>query len=135
MGVSCVNALSSHLHVRVFREGKIFEQEYSCGKPLYDVRVIGDSDKTGTETTFLPDNTIFQVSEYNYETLENRVRELSYLNKGISITLTDERTPDEDGKFRSQTFFSEGGLKEFVRFIDGPPTLAKTRSGFGSPAR
>lgn len=119
VGVSCVNALSSHLHVKVFREGKIFEQEYSCGKPLYDVRVIGDSDKTGTETTFLPDNTIFQVSEYNYETLENRVRELSYLNKGISISLTDERTPDEDGKFRTETFLSEGGLKEFVRFIDG----------------
>jgi DNA gyrase subunit B len=119
VGVSCVNALSKHLHVRVFREGQIFEQEYSAGKPLYDVRVIGESDKRGTEVTFTPDDSIFQVSEYNFETLENRVRELSFLNKGIRLVLTDEREADEDGKFRTETFFSEGGLKEFVRFIDG----------------
>ncbi len=119
VGVSCVNALSKHLHVRVFREGKIFEQEYSCGKPLYEVRVIGESDKTGTEVTFTPDDSIFQVSEYNFETLQNRVRELSFLNKGIRLSLTDEREADEDGKFHSEEFYSEGGLKEFVRFIDG----------------
>lgn len=119
VGVSCVNALSKHLHVRVFREGKIFEQEYSEGKPLYDVKITGDSDITGTEVTFTPDDTIFQVSEYNFETLENRVRELAFLNKGITLHLIDEREPDEEGNFRKETFHSEGGLKEFVRFIDG----------------
>ena len=119
VGVSCVNALSKLLHVRVFREGKIFEQEYSAGKPLYSVKVTGDSDITGTEVTFTPDDSIFQVSEYNYETLQNRVRELSYLNKGITIHLIDEREKDEEGNYRKETFHSQGGLKEFVRFIDG----------------
>jgi DNA gyrase subunit B len=119
VGVSCVNALSKLLHVRVFREGKIFEQEYSAGKPLYTVKVTGDSDITGTEVTFTPDDSIFQVSEYNYETLQNRVRELSYLNKGITIHLIDEREKDEEGNYRKETFHSQGGLKEFVRFIDG----------------
>jgi DNA gyrase subunit B len=119
VGVSCVNALSKLLHVRVFREGKIFEQEYSAGKPLYSVKVTGESDITGTEVTFTPDDSIFQVSEYNYETLQNRVRELSYLNKGITIHLIDEREKDEEGNYRSETFHSQGGLKEFVRFIDG----------------
>lgn len=119
VGVSCVNALSSLLHVRVFREGKIFEQEYSAGKPLYDVRVIGESTKTGTEVTFTPDNTIFQVSEYNYETLQNRLRELAFLNKGISLTITDEREANEDGTYPQEVFYSEGGLREFVKFIDG----------------
>lgn len=119
VGVSCVNALSSHLKVRVFREGKIFQQEYNIGKPLYDVKVVGESDKRGTEVTFQPDDTIFQATEYNYETLQNRLRELAYLNKGISLTLTDERTRDENGEFRTEVFFSEGGLKEFVTFIDG----------------
>ncbi|MBS3915252.1 MAG: DNA topoisomerase (ATP-hydrolyzing) subunit B [Bacteroidetes bacterium] len=119
VGVSCVNALSKHLHARVFREGKVFEQEYSAGKPLYDVKITGDSEIRGTEVTFTPDDSIFQVSEYNFETLENRVRELSFLNKGIRLTLTDEREPDEEGNFLSKTFLSEGGLKEFVRFIDG----------------
>lgn len=119
VGVSCVNALSKLLHVRVFREGKIFEQEYSAGKPLYSVKVTGESDITGTEVTFTPDDSIFQVSEYNYETLQNRVRELSYLNKGITIHLIDEREKDEEGNYRKETFHSQGGLKEFVRFIDG----------------
>lgn len=119
VGVSCVNALSSHLKVRVFREGKIFQQEYNIGKPLYDVKVVGESDQRGTEVTFLPDDTIFQATEYNYETLQNRLRELAYLNKGISLTLTDERTKDENGEFRSEVFYSQGGLKEFVTFIDG----------------
>lgn len=119
VGVSCVNALSSHLKVRVFREGQIFQQEYSIGKPLYEVKVVGESDQRGTEVTFQPDDTIFQVTEYNYETLQNRLRELAYLNKGIRLTLTDERTKDENGEYHTETFFSEGGLKEFVTFIDG----------------
>lgn len=119
VGVSCVNALSSHLKVRVFREGQIFQQEYNIGKPLYDVKVVGETDQRGTEVTFQPDDSIFQVTEYNYETLQNRLRELAYLNKGIRLTLTDERIKDEEGKFHTETFFSEGGLKEFVTFIDG----------------
>lgn len=119
VGVSCVNALSTHLSVRVFREGKIWQQEYSCGKPLYDVKVVGETDQRGTEVTFTPDGSIFQSTVYNFETLENRLRELAYLNKGISLTLTDRREPAEDGSFRSQTFFSEGGLREFVQFLDG----------------
>lgn len=120
VGVSCVNALSKHLHARVFRDGKVFEQEYSEGKPLYSVKETGTTDITGTEVTFTPDDSIFQVTEFNYETLQNRVRELSFLNKGIRLVLTDERETDEEtGQFRSETFYSEGGLKEFVRFIDG----------------
>jgi len=119
VGVSCVNALSTHLNVRVFREGKIFQQEYSIGKPLYDVKVIGESDQRGTEVTFQPDDTIFQATEYNFETLQNRLRELAYLNKGIKLSLTDEREALEDGSFHSEIFFSEGGLKEFVTYIDG----------------
>ena len=119
VGVSCVNALSKHLTVRVFREGKIFQQEYQIGKPLYDVRVVGESDQRGTEVTFTPDDTIFQVTEYQFDTLQNRLRELAYLNKGIRLVLTDERNKDEEGNFHSETFFSQGGLKEFVGFIDG----------------
>ncbi|MFN4915016.1 MAG: DNA topoisomerase (ATP-hydrolyzing) subunit B [Sphingomonadales bacterium] len=119
VGVSCVNALSKHLKVRVFREGKIFQQEYQIGKPLYDVKVVGESDQRGTEVTFTPDDTIFQVTEYQFDTLQNRLRELAYLNKGIRLVLTDERNKDEEGNFHTETFFSEGGLKEFVGFIDG----------------
>jgi DNA gyrase subunit B len=119
VGVSCVNALSKHLTVRVFREGKIFQQEYQIGKPLYDVKVVGESDQRGTEVTFTPDDTIFQVTEYQFDTLQNRLRELAYLNKGIRLVLTDERNKDEEGNFHSETFFSQGGLKEFVGFIDG----------------
>jgi DNA gyrase subunit B len=119
VGVSCVNALSKHLKVRVFREGKIFQQEYQIGKPLYDVKVVGESDQRGTEVTFTPDDTIFQATEYQFDTLQNRLRELAYLNKGIRLVLTDERNKDEEGNFHSETFFSEGGLKEFVGFIDG----------------
>lgn len=119
VGVSCVNALSKHLKVRVFREGKIFQQEYQIGKPLYDVKVVGESEQRGTEVTFTPDDTIFQVTEYQFDTLQNRLRELAYLNKGIRLVLTDERNKDEEGNFHSETFFSEGGLKEFVGFIDG----------------
>ncbi|UPT67208.1 MAG: DNA topoisomerase (ATP-hydrolyzing) subunit B [Sphingobacteriales bacterium JAD_PAG50586_3] len=118
VGVSCVNALSSHLKVVVYRNGKIFTQEYSCGKPLFDVKEIGTTDKRGTEVTFLPDNTIFTVSEYNYDTLASRLRELAYLNKGIVLTITDERNTNDDGSFVTDTFHSQGGLREFVTYLD-----------------
>jgi DNA gyrase subunit B len=118
VGVSCVNALSTHLRATVRREGKIFEQEYSIGKPLYDVKVIGESSETGTEVTFKPDSSIFEFTEYNYDTLAARMRELAFLNKGITITLTDKRVEDENGKHVMNTFFSEGGLKEFAQYLD-----------------
>jgi len=118
VGVSCVNALSIHLKTVVQREGKIFCQEYSKGKPLYDVKVIGESDKTGTSQTFLPDNTIFTESVYHYDILSARLRELAYLNKGVRLTITDEREKNEKGEFISDSFLSEGGLKEFVLYLD-----------------
>ncbi len=118
VGVSCVNALSTHLKTVVQREGKIFTQEYSKGKPLFDVKVIGESDKTGTSQTFLPDNTIFTESVYHYSILTARLRELAYLNKGVRLTITDEREKNEKGEFISDSFFSEGGLKEFVAYLD-----------------
>lgn len=117
VGVSCVNALSIHMRTEVHREGKVFEQEYSIGKPLYAVREIGVSDKTGTIQTFQPDGTIFEDTEYNYETLAARMRELAFLNKGIKITLTDMREV-EDGKPLETIFLSEGGLNEFVQYLD-----------------
>ena len=120
VGVSCVNALSSHLKATVYRDGKIWEQEYERGKTLYPVKSVGESTETGTIVTFVPDNTIFtQTTEYNYETLSNRMRELSYLNKGITITLTDKRNKDEKGEFISEVFHSDEGLKEFIKFLDG----------------
>jgi DNA gyrase subunit B len=118
VGVSCVNALSEMLHVTVFREGKIFEQEYERGHPKYSVRVVGDSKKRGTTVEFLPDKQIFQVSEYNYETIATRLRELSFLNPKIRITLTDYREKDEKGDPKQEEFYSEGGLGEFVAYID-----------------
>lgn len=118
VGVSCVNALSKHLRVVVNREGKQYEQEYQCGKPMYPVREIGPTEKRGTEVTFTPDDSIFIVHEYNYSTLASRIRELSFLNKGIRLTITDLREKDEAGNSITETFFSEGGLKEFVRYID-----------------
>jgi len=118
VGVSCVNALSSHLTVKVYREGKIFIQEYEIGKPMYPVKEIGVSDRTGTETTFLADNTIFITSVYVYEILTSRLRELSYLNKGITLTITDKREKDENGNYINDTFFSKDGLKEFVNYLD-----------------
>jgi DNA gyrase subunit B len=118
VGVSCVNALSIHLKTVVQREGKIFCQEYSKGKPLYDVKVIGESDKTGTSQTFLPDNTIFTESVFHYDILTARLRELAYLNKGVRLTITDEREKNEKGEFISDSFFSQGGLKEFVAYLD-----------------
>jgi DNA gyrase subunit B len=122
VGVSCVNALSIHLRVEIHREGKIFEQEYSEGKPLYPVRVIGDSEKTGTFIHFKPDATIFTVTEYKYETVATRLRELSFLNKGIRITLEDKREEDENGVFRGEEFHSEIGLNEFVLYLEGTRT-------------
>ncbi|MDP4283811.1 MAG: DNA topoisomerase (ATP-hydrolyzing) subunit B [Bacteroidota bacterium] len=118
VGVSCVNALSNEFHVVVNRDGKTFEQEYVKGIPQYKVREIGDSDKTGTTIRFLPDNSIFIVSVYNREILEGRLRELSFLNKKIKIILNDLREKDEEGKTYSKTFFSEGGIVEFVELID-----------------
>ncbi|MGY3794942.1 DNA topoisomerase (ATP-hydrolyzing) subunit B [uncultured Aquimarina sp.] len=120
VGVSCVNALSDHLHAIVHKDGKIWEQEYERGKPLYPVKSTGDTDFNGTIVTFKPDATIFQQTlEYNYDTLASRMRELAYLNKGITINLTDKRHTDDDGNFVSETFHSEEGLKEFVKFLDG----------------
>ncbi|HBX52887.1 MAG: DNA gyrase subunit B [Bacteroidetes bacterium RIFOXYA12_FULL_35_11] len=118
VGVSCVNALSKHLRVEVHREGKIFEQEFACGKPLYSVRTIGESDKTGTIVTFLPDDSIFITSEYKFEILASRLRELSFLNKRIKLNLTDKRVQDEQGNYLTQLFYSERGLVEFVEFLD-----------------
>ena len=118
VGVSCVNALSTHMTTNVFRNGKVYQQEYSCGQPLYSVKEVGESDRTGTRQTFWPDGSIFTVTTYKYETLQNRLRELAYLNKGITITLTDLREKDEEGNPRTETFHSEEGVKEFVRFLN-----------------
>ena len=118
VGVSCVNALSIMLRVEVRREGKLFEQEYSIGKPLYAVREIGTSDETGTTVHFKPDDSIFTISEYKYETVANRLRELSFLNKGITLTLCDLRNVNEDGSSDTEVFKSEGGLTEFVTYLD-----------------
>ncbi len=119
VGVSCVNALSDHLHAVVHKDGKVWEQEYERGKPLYPVKSTGDTDFNGTIVTFRPDPTIFQQTlEYNYDTLASRMRELSFLNKGITITLTDKRHTDDKGDFVSEVFHSNEGLKEFVRFLD-----------------
>ena len=118
VGVSCVNALSIHLRAEVHRDGQIFEQEYSIGKPLYDVRVIGESKEHGTQVTFKPDGSIFEFTTYNYDTIAARLRELAFLNKGITIYLTDLRHFDEKGLPISNKFFSEGGLKEFAQYLD-----------------
>ncbi len=119
VGVSCVNALSTSLIATVNRNGKVYQQKYSEGKALTEVKEIGTTDERGTEVFFQPDHTIFQELVYNYDTLAARLRELSFLNKGITITLTDERQKNEDGTPVSETFHSEGGLKEFVEYIDG----------------
>ena len=120
VGVSCVNALSTHLTALVYREGKIWTQEYEQGKPLFDVKIIGESDKRGTTVIFHPDPEIFTLTtEYKFETLASRLRELAFLNKGIRLSLTDERQTNEDGTYVREDFFSEGGLKEFVKYLDG----------------
>ncbi len=118
VGVSCVNALSTYLRAEVRRQGKIFMQEYSCGKPTTELQVIGESDTTGTSVTFLPDDSIFTATVYDYNTLANRLRDLAFLNAGITLTLTDRRNKEESGEFRSETFHSDTGLEEFVRYID-----------------
>ncbi len=118
VGVSCVNALSEMLKATVYRDGKIYEQEYNIGKPQYPVREIGTTTENGTEIHFRPDHTIFESVVYVYETLANRLRELAYLNKGIKISLIDLREMDDDGKPRHDNYFSEGGLYEFVQFLD-----------------
>ncbi len=120
VGVSCVNALSQHLRATVFRDGKIWEQEYERGKPLYPVKSIGNTDKRGTTVTFTPDLTIFTLtSEYTYDTLASRMRELAYLNKGIRMILIDKRHKKEDGEYEGDSFYSTEGLKEFVQYLDG----------------
>ena len=122
VGVSCVNALSSHMTTNVFRNGKIYQQEYACGKPLYAVKEIGTTDITGTRQTFWPDASIFVTTEYKYSILQARMRELAYLNKGITITLTDKRVKEEDGSYKKEVFHSEEGVKEFVRFLNSSNT-------------
>ncbi|MCD7815243.1 MAG: DNA topoisomerase (ATP-hydrolyzing) subunit B [Bacteroides sp.] len=122
VGVSCVNALSTHMTTNVFRNGKVYQQEYSCGKPLYPVKEIGTCGITGTRQTFWPDGSIFTVTEYKYSILQARMRELAYLNKGITITLTDKRVKEEDGTYKQETFHSEEGVKEFVRFLNSSNT-------------
>ena len=133
VGVSCVNALSTHMLSQVFRNGHIYQQEYEKGKPLYDVKIVGDTDKTGTRQQFWPDATIFTTTEYKYDIIARRMRELAYLNAGITITLTDLR-PDEEGNLKEpEVFHAKEGLKEFVRYVDrhrqsiiGDPICLKT---------
>ena len=122
VGVSCVNALSTHMTTNVFRNGKVYQQEYECGKPLYPVKEVGTTDLRGTKQTFWPDASIFTVTEYKYNILQARLRELAYLNKGITITLTDKREIEEDGSYKSEIFHSDEGVKEFVRFLNSTNT-------------
>ena len=133
VGVSCVNALSTHMTSQVFRNGHIYQQEYEKGKPLYDVKIVGDTDKTGTRQQFWPDPTIFTTTEYKYDIIAKRMRELAYLNAGITITLTDLRLDDEGNLREPEVFHAKEGLKEFVRYVDrhrtsiiGEPICLKT---------
>ena len=132
VGVSCVNALSTHMMSQVFRNGHIYQQEYEKGKPLYDVKIVGDTDLTGTRQQFWPDGSIFTTTEYKYDIIAKRMRELAYLNAGITITLQDMR-PDEEGNLKKEVFHAKEGLKEFVRYVDrhrtsiiGDPICLKT---------
>lgn len=118
VGMSCVNALSTHMTTQVFRNGKIYLQEYEIGKPLYPVKEVGIADHTGTKQQFWPDDSIFTETIYDYKILASRLRELAYLNAGLRISLTDRRVVNEDGSFKHETFYSEEGLREFVRFIE-----------------
>lgn len=118
VGVSCVNALSTYLRAEIHRNGKAYVQEYSCGKPTSELQIVGDSDHTGTMITFKPDASIFSVTVYDYNTLANRLRDLAFLNAGITLTLRDMRAVNEEGEPRSETFYSENGLMEFVQYID-----------------
>ena len=119
VGVSCVNALSMHTHVTVYRDGKVYEQEYKRGHPLYAVREIGTTTKRGTVVEFLPDDEIFTTTVYDYDTLATRLRELAFLNRGLTLKITDERNADEEGNFKTETFYSANGLKDFINYIDG----------------
>ncbi len=118
VGVSCVNALSTYLRAEVHRDGNAYMQEYCCGKPTTELTIIGSSDRTGTSITFKPDDSIFTVTTYDYQTLANRLRDLAFLNAGITLTLTDMRVLDDEGNPKSETFYSAEGLNEFVRYID-----------------
>ena len=118
VGVSCVNALSNVLVATIYRDGKIFRQEYRKGVPQNDVEVIGTTELTGTRITFIPDDTIFTITTYEYSILASRLRELAFLNKGLTLTLTDERTTDEEGNYPSESFFSERGLADFIHYLD-----------------
>ena len=118
VGVSCVNALSTYLRAEIRRNGKIYMQEYSCGKPLHNVEIIGETEETGTTIIFRPDDSIFSVTVYDYNILANRLRDLAYLNAGITLSLTDKRTTNDGGEYRKEVFYSKEGLKEFVRYID-----------------
>ena len=119
VGVSCVNALSKHLHVTVYRDGKIYEQEYKRGHPQYAVREIGTTDKRGTTVEFTPDDEIFTTTIYDYDTLSARLRELAFLNKGLTLTIKDLRQKDENGNYKQETFYSANGLKDFLTYLDG----------------
>jgi len=119
VGVSCVNALSSYLRAEIHRDGKIWEQEFEKGAPLGDVKIIGETDKTGTTISFKPDATIFTTTDYKYDILSARLRELAFLNKNISLNITDQRQKEDDGSFKHELFFSEAGLSEFVDYLDG----------------
>ncbi|MFB6306957.1 MAG: ATP-binding protein, partial [Flavobacteriales bacterium] len=118
VGVSCVNALSEELTATVHRNGKIYQQQYKKGKPITNIEEVGTTDKTCTKIAFKPDSEIFSVREFNFETLSSRLRELSYLNKKIQISLTDEREENEEGKPYNEVYYSEGGLREFVEYLD-----------------
>lgn len=118
VGVSCVNALSTYLKAEVRRNGKVYMQEFSCGKPLHDVEVVGEADSTGTTISFKPDGSIFTVTEYKYDILATRLRELAFLNAGVTLKLTDKRVVKDNGEYKSEVFCSQEGLKEFVRYID-----------------
>jgi DNA gyrase subunit B len=128
VGVSCVNALSTHLDVHVHRGGKLWRQEFNIGKPLYPAKIVGDTDRRGTTVTFKPDASIFTTTVYNYDTLSGRLRELAFLNKGIRLNITDKRDQRSDGSYLSESFFSEGGLSEFAQYLDGvrEPLIADT---------
>ncbi len=118
VGVSCVNALSKHMTAEVFREGKHFVQEYACGKPLYPVKVVGESDYRGTKITFTPDDSIFYTTTYDFERLSDRLRELAFLNKGIRISIEDLRSTDEQGNHPKHEYYSENGLRDFIDYLD-----------------
>ncbi len=119
VGVSCVNALSTDLKVEVHRDGKLYQQEYQIGKPLYPVKQVGTTDRRGTTVTFKPDDSIFTTTDYQYDTLASRLRELSYLNKGINLSISDRRNLDDDGNLITEKFYSDEGLKEFIKYLDG----------------